>query len=172
MHDKGDGRPEVKSITEAEHFSRRLSQVQDSLMEVKRVVEEKETDMCALEGHEERLKSIDTDLQGIKCDMLLIDDHESLVEKAGGLEEALFELQVAIKCLLKNTKAESAVDKEKGLGGVKLPKVSIPTFDGKVLNWKSFWEQFDATIHCKTGMNNTKKLMYSQEALKDVLASL
>ena len=43
--------------------------------------------------------------------------------KAGGLEEALFELQVAIKHLLKNIKAESTARKDIGLSGVKLPKV-------------------------------------------------
>ena len=45
-------------------------------MKVKRVVlEEKESDMCLLESHEERPKMIDTDLQSIKLDMLLIDDY-------------------------------------------------------------------------------------------------
>ena len=64
------------------------------------------------------------------------------------------------------------VSKETGLSGVKLPKVSVPTFDGKVLNWKSFWEQFEATIYCKTWLNNTEKLMYKylQGALKNSLA--
>ena len=33
--DKGDGRPEVRSISEAEHLSQKLSQVQDSLKKVK-----------------------------------------------------------------------------------------------------------------------------------------
>ena len=165
--DKGHGRPEVRSISEAEHLSRRLSQVQDSLMKVKRVAEKKETEMCLLERHEERLKSIDTDLQGIKRDMLLIDDYESLAGRAGGFEEASFELRVAIKRLLKNVKAESAVDKGKRLSRVKLPQVSVSTFDGKVLNRKSFWKQFDTTIHCSTRLNNTEKLMYLQKALKD-----
>ena len=32
-------------------------------MKLKRVMEEKEMDVCVLEGHEERLKSINTDLQ-------------------------------------------------------------------------------------------------------------
>ena len=134
------------------------------------MLEEKEMDMCLLESHEERLKSIDTDLQGIKRDMLLIDHYESLAGRADDFEVDSFKLQVAIKRLFKNIKAESAVDKDKGLSGVKLLKISIPTFDGKVLNWKSFWEQFDATIHCKTGLNNTEKLMYLQEVLKDGLA--
>ena len=70
----------------------------------------------------------------------------------------------------KNIKTNSAVSKETGLSGVKLSKVSVTTFDGKVLNQKSFWEQFDTTILCKTRLNNTKKLMYLQEALKDGLA--
>ena len=90
--DKGDSRPQVRSITAAEHLSKRLSQVQHSLMKVNRAVKEKETDMCVLEGHEERLKSIDTDLQRIRYDMVLIDDYESLAGKAGGLEQALFEV--------------------------------------------------------------------------------
>ena len=50
---------------------------------------------------------------------------------------------------------------------MKLPKVSVPTFDGKVLNWKNFWEQFDVTIHGKTALSDTAKLMYLQDALKD-----
>ena len=141
--DKGDGRPEVRLITEAEHLRQRLSQVQDALMKVKRVVEEKKRDMCLLESHEERLKSIDTNLQVIKRDMFLINNYESLAGRAGGLEEASFEPQVAIKHLLKNIKVESVVDKDKGLTRIKLPKVSVPTFNGKVgklLNWKSLWE--------------------------------
>ena len=96
----------------------------------------------------------------INRDMLLIDNYESLAGRAGGLEEALIELRVAIKRLLRNIKAESAVGKEKGLSGVKLPKVSVPKFDGKVLNWKSFWEQFDATVHCKTGVTGNTAVSY------------
>ena len=57
-----------------------------------------------------------------------------------------------------------------GLSRVKLPKLSVPTFEGKVLNCKRFWEQFNATIHCKTRLNDTEELMYLQEALKDGLA--
>ena len=37
----------------------------------------------------------------------------------------------------------------------------------KVLNWKNFWEQFDVTIHSKTSLTDTEKLMYLQDALKD-----
>ena len=53
--------------------------------------------LVTIEGHEERLKSFDADLEGIKRDLLLIDDYESLVAKAAGLKEASFELRVAIR---------------------------------------------------------------------------
>ena len=86
--DMGDHRPVGRSITEVEPVSRKLSQVHNSLTTVKIVVKVKETDMCLLEGSEEKLKSIDTDLQGIMCDMLLIDKYERLAGRAGGLEEA------------------------------------------------------------------------------------
>ena len=70
---------------------------------------------------------------------------------------------------VKGCQIESAmnVSREKGLSGVKLPQITIPTFDGKILTWKSFWGQFDATIYSKTGLNDTIKLMYLQDALKD-----
>ena len=69
--------PGVRSVTEAEHLSRRLDQVHDSLTKVRRVKDDRSLDACSLEGHEERIKSIDADLQIIKRDMLLLGDYES-----------------------------------------------------------------------------------------------
>ena len=86
------------------------------------------------------------------------------------MEEASFEIRVAIKRRLKNLNTESSVSKETGLSEVKLPKVSVPTFDGKVLNPRIFWEQFDITIHSKTGFSDTAKLTYLQVAVKNGLA--
>ena len=102
--------------------------------------------------------------------MLLISDYNSLPERAAVLEEASFQIRVTIKRRLKNINAESTASKETGLSEVKLPNVSVPTFDAKVLNWKNFWEQLDATIHSKTSLSDTTKLMYLQGALKDGLA--
>ena len=56
-------------------------------------------------------QSINTNLQGIKRDKLLINDYESLAGRVAGLEEASFELQVAIKRLRNNMKAEYTVSK-------------------------------------------------------------
>ena len=74
--------------------------------------------MCLLERHEERLKSIDTDIQ--------IDDYNSLYSRKGRWLGRSFSL--ATSSHHKKIKAESAVSKEKGSSRVKLPKVSVPTF--------------------------------------------
>ena len=115
IHGIGDDRPGVRSITKAEYLRRRLDlQVHESLTKVKRVKDDKALDVCSLEGHEERVKSIDADLQVIKREMLLIGDYKSLAERAASLEEASFEIRVAIKGRLRNLNAESTASKETG----------------------------------------------------------
>ena len=43
--------------------------------------------------------------------------------------------------------------------GAKHPKLEVPTFDGDILKWKSFWDQTDLT--------DAEKMVYLQNALKD-----
>ena len=49
---------------------------------------------------------------------------------------------------------------------VKLPKLDVPMFDGNILNWKSFWEQFCVSVHNCTNLSDSEKLVYLQQALK------
>ena len=48
----------------------------------------------------------------------------------------------------KSTKSDhSGSAKAKAATSIKFPKLSIPKFDGDVLNWRTFWEQFRVSIH-------------------------
>ena len=58
-------------------------------------------------------------------------------------------------------------DPMKESNNVKLPKLEIPSFNGDLLNWRSFWEQFSISVHEKTNLSNTEKLVYLHQALKD-----
>ena len=51
--------------------------------------------------------------------------------------------------------------------GVKLPKLDVPVFDGNILNWTRFWEQFRVSVHDRTSISDSEKLVYLQHALKD-----
>lgn len=43
---------------------------------------------------------------------------------------------------------------------VQLPKLQIPTFDGSLCGWQSFWDHFDTTIHKNTELLRIKKFKY------------
>ena len=51
--------------------------------------------------------------------------------------------------------------------GVKLPKIDVPMFDGDILHWQTFWEQFSVAIHDRTNISDTEKLVYLRHSLKD-----
>ena len=51
--------------------------------------------------------------------------------------------------------------------GAMLPKISVFSFDGNLLNWNTFWEQFEIAIHSKVQLTNAEKLAYLKHSLKD-----
>jgi hypothetical protein len=50
---------------------------------------------------------------------------------------------------------------------VRLPKFELPTFDGDILHWQTFWEQFCVAIHDRGDIWDTQKLVHLQHSLKD-----
>ena len=54
---------------------------------------------------------------------------------------------------------------------VKLPQIVIPTFEGDILHWQTFWEQFSVAIHDHADISDTEKLVYLCRSLKDSSAS-
>jgi hypothetical protein len=51
--------------------------------------------------------------------------------------------------------------------GVKLPKLDVPIFDGDLLSWTQFWEQFSVSVHDRSEISDAEKLAYLRSALKD-----
>ena len=48
---------------------------------------------------------------------------------------------------------------------VELPKINVPTFDGDVLNWAVFWEQFETAIYNNKKLHDAQKLTYLRDAV-------
>ena len=64
-----------------------------------------------------------------------------------------FQINVVIllsEFLITNNKAEPS--------RVRLPKLEIPKFSGDALQWKRFWDQYNATIYSSTVISNIEKL--------------
>ena len=85
-----------------------------------------------------------------------------------GLDEEIFGCSLQIKKLLlfpsptSGSLSTSSDGKE-----VKLPKIDVPTFDGNLLNWQTFWEQFQIAVHDRSSISGAEKLVYLCHALKD-----
>ena len=75
-----------------------------------------------------------------------------------GTNCTFFSLTVQLKVcqLLKgSTREQPVVSSDTSGKGVKLPKIDVPTFDGNILNWQSFWEQFSVSIHDRDSLLNS-----------------
>ena len=148
--------------------SRRLARLQKSISSVKDAVtalKGDSDDAFVLKQHEEQLTDFKKELSDIRTSLLSIDldDGDELNTSQAKLDKALFDCSLLIKKSLKPLAHETTPIDSKG---VKLPKLDVPTFDGNILHWKSFWEQFCVAVHRRTNLSNSEKLVYLQHALK------
>ena len=50
---------------------------------------------------------------------------------------------------------------------VQLPKIALPTFEGDVMKWATFWKQFQAAVDRYSQLTNANKLAYLRDAIRD-----
>ena len=62
----------------------------------------------------------------------------------------------------------SRVDRDR----TKLPAISIPTFNGDILAWPTFWQKFSATVHVHDDLPESTKLAYLRTAITDPEAAI
>ncbi len=151
-------------------LSKRLSHLDKELLIIVCAVEsigpESEIDSCLLKQYEEQLSGLKTELTSISRDILsLAVDDDSLSVEQGRLSPILFDTRLKIKRLLQDKTKLSPFTSDKT--GVKLPKLTVPAFDGNILNWHSFWEQFVVSVHDRTNLSPSEKLTYLRHAVKD-----
>jgi len=125
-------------------------------------------DLCHVERYVEQLQDKKELAElSVKLYSLDLEDTDELVTLHTGLEERLFDYMLRAKRLAQScapltddvlTRAESR--------GIKLPKLEVPSFSGHTMNWSSFWEQFEVSVHNSTSLSNSEKLVYLQQALK------
>ena len=96
-------------------------------------------------------------------------DDTAALNEATSMDDELGSLALKLMKLthVRNQRELLTTEEASVSSAVQLLKNSIPTFDGKIICCKSFWEQFDATIHSKAGLNDFEKFTYLQDALKD-----
>ena len=120
----------------------------------------------------EQLTDLKTELGTIRQSLLAmgVESTDKLFATITGLAERMFDAPLSIKGLLYHRR-EVPVSEESSHTAptsheVRLPKLDVATFDGDILNWRTFKEQFCIAIHDRTHFSDGQKLAYLRHALK------
>ena len=157
-----------------QHLEKEMHTVGDTM----KAVPVAEVDSCILQQFEEAFGVIKSQLADVSRQILSFDgDGGDLSEHHTRLSQCLFDECLKIKRLLREkvdtstrrstSTAASATTSTPDSTGVKLPKLSVPTFDGNILHWRSFWEQYVVSIHDRTQLSPSEKLAYLKHAVQD-----
>ena len=148
--------------------SRRLAHLNRKLDLIIEVVEaDEEQDIFLLQQYEADLLDHKRELTEIRTEILGLDleDGDEMYETQSSLEDLIFRLSLRLRRL---ATCDSDVSKSTKLHeGVKLPTLEVPKFDGDIICWKMFWEQFNISVHTRANLSNAEKLVYLQHSVKD-----
>ena len=94
------------------------------------------------------INALGAQLTGIIGEILVLPEEDNaLLANATTIQGALSELDFEAGRRLYLLEETSKVSEAHFEPMVELPKFSVLTFDGDVLNWAVFWEQFETAIH-------------------------
>ena len=107
------------------------------------------TEAPLIESHREQLINFKKELTAIFEELLAIglDDKDELFAQHTVLEKLQFGCSHKARQLIGSRKLGPTTTPAVEEKGVKLPKLDVPSFDGDVLNWRQFWEQFSVSVH-------------------------
>ena len=147
-------------------MERHLKAIEVALVPLKEVCD----DAALLEQYQEQMSDAKNELSTIYEQLITVDlpDDHALVTQHAALEKLHFDCSHFIRKLLSShaSRSTGATDTASDKTS-KLPKLDVPTFDGDVLHWQSFWEQFETSVHNCTSLSKAEKLVYLQQAIRN-----
>ena len=156
-----------REVSPRELLARRCSRLESRLSEADAVFTSlSHEDVCRLQQHQEQLSDFKRETAEIGNSLLslTLDDSDVLPSMIADLEKKLFDCSLRLKELSRSDSTSTSHTRSDPKG-IKLPKLEVPVFNGNILNWRSFWEQFVVSVHDRPTLSNAEKLVYLQQAL-------
>lgn len=155
-----DSNPHKIATKQLARLKNKLSSVDSSIASLS----SDDDNSCLLKQHQEQLSEFKKELSDVRNSLLSLDleDDDEVLLSQSDVEKAIFDCSLNIKKLLHTPTSTSPP-----ASGVKLPKLDVPTFNGDILMWKTFWEQFCISVHDRSNLSDSEKLVYLQHAFKD-----
>ena len=161
----------VSSTADARRpLSRRLSRLQTSSKRIRDIIHDAPVEHAVLKQCQEEVSDYKKDLATVYNDLIShdIDESDELSVAHSALEIELSEVASKLKGLLAPAPGYTpGTHTVSDTTGVRLPKLDVPTFDGNIIHWTQFWEQFTISVHDRKNLSNAEKIVYLQHALKD-----
>jgi hypothetical protein len=156
-------------------LSRKLSRVEHHLRAIEKDLQsegDSDEKTPLLEQYQEQLNDLNRELSAVYEELAMLDlsDKHGLIVQHIELESLHFKCSHRIRELLSTRKPHSPKPLiSPNIDNIlKLPKLEVPTtFDGEILHWQQFWEQYEVSVHNHARLSNVEKLVYLQQAIKD-----
>ncbi len=151
--------------------SRRLSHLRKAISSVTTAIRGMESDprdKCLVRQREEQLREMKQELGDVSRSLLSLDlaEEDELMTLHSTLESELFEQSLKLKRMLANLEKTTTSATSDGKG-IRLPRIDVPKFMGSILHWSTFWEQFSVSIHSRSDLADSEKLVYLRQSVKD-----
>ena len=149
-------------------LSRKLARLQRTLDAANAALSTDSDDVALMEQYQEQLADAKKALSIADEEIVSLDleDDDELVVLHSRLEKLHFGSAHLLRKQLNRHSTRPTTESTPDTKGAKLPKLDVPAFDGDVLHWKQFWEQFKVSVHDRSSLSNTEKLVYLQQAIK------
>ena len=107
-------------------------------------------DGCLLEQLDEQLIGLKLKALDVSCSILTLSDDTTIqAETDSKISQGTYDILFHIKTLLSTPTPVTALTITHEAGGIKLPKIAVPAFDGRITEWSIFREQCETAIHSK-----------------------
>ena len=141
------------------HLEANLRKVSDT---VSAVADKTKMDHCLLEQYDEQQNVFKMELYDISRNVLSMDgDVSELSDHETRISKVIFDICQQIRRL------PHTLVPVVHIKGIELHKIDVPMFDGDIMNWRTFWEQYDVSILSGTQLTVVEKLAYLRHSLKD-----
>ena len=120
-----------------------------------------------LNGYMERCSEVRDEIIALISDDEIAEEAQKWIDYQQVIEDALDVAQEYI-----SKQSVSKVDEQSTSGSaeshLKLPKLELPKFDGDVLKFQNFWDQFEAAVHDNDNVPAVQKFTYLRSVLEGV----
>ncbi|XP_076301775.1 uncharacterized protein LOC143219850 [Lasioglossum baleicum] len=148
------------------------------------VLETQDLSIYDLEARIAKVKELVVAYEDVQANIENLDEESDHVSERDSFERSAFALQALLashadrlrgvrEATLPSRQASTSIESTNCKPANKmLPKIQIPSFDGNLINWFSFYDTFKSLVHENVDLPNVQKFHYLKNSLRGEISSI